>query len=50
MEKKGEKIKERKKVVRVSIEIFSDRRLSILESLVSYLRGEGMRNAEVASC
>jgi len=42
-EKEGEK-----RVEFVGLEIFSDRKLSILEALVSYLKEKGFRNSEIA--
>ena len=45
--KKG-KIVLRGKGIKISIEVFADRRLSILESLVWHLRGRGYKNVEIA--
>jgi parallel beta-helix repeat protein len=46
VKKKSEKIEVEKKVL-ISIKIFSDRRLSILESLVDYLKKKKFRNNEI---
>ena len=49
MKKMKEKIKLRRKaLISVSAEIFADRRLSILEALVSYFKKNGLRNSEIA--
>ena len=48
IKKKEEKIILRGKQMNVSVEIFSDRRLSILESLVYYLKNKGLKNSEIA--
>jgi hypothetical protein len=45
--KKKEKMRIERKVV-VSVEIFADRRLSILESVVYYFKEKGYRNVEIA--
>ena len=45
--KKKEKMRIEKKMF-VSIEIFADRRLSILESVVYYFKEKGYRNIEIA--
>ena len=47
VEKKKEKIKVEKKAL-VSVKVFADRRLSVLESVVNYLKGKGFRNSEIA--
>jgi len=46
--KKKMKIKIEKNCIFVPAEIFSDRRLSILESLVYYFKKKGFRNSEIA--
>ena len=52
VKKKKEKIKVEKKTVgreiAISIKIFSDRRLSILESVVNYLKKKEFRNSEIS--
>jgi DNA-binding CsgD family transcriptional regulator len=47
VKKKSEKIEVEKKVL-ISIKIFSDRRLSVLEAVVNYLKNKGFRNNEIA--
>jgi DNA-directed RNA polymerase specialized sigma24 family protein len=48
VKKKEEKIEIGKTEVSIPVKIFADRRLSILESLVYYLRKKRLSNAEVA--
>ena len=47
IKKKRERLELKSKET-VPIEIFSDRRLSILESLVSYLKNKGLKNSEIS--
>ncbi|MFH1585527.1 MAG: hypothetical protein ABIB79_02050 [archaeon] len=46
VKKKKEKIRE--EGVKVPINIFSDRKLSVLESVVKYLKDQGMNNSDIA--
>ncbi|MBU1988971.1 MAG: hypothetical protein KKD94_05840, partial [Nanoarchaeota archaeon] len=46
--KKETKIKVSRKTLHIPVNIFTDRRLSILETAVNYLREKGLKNAEVA--
>ena len=48
IKKKKEKIKLEAEQLNFSVEIFSDRRLSILESVVYYLKKKGLGNSEIA--
>ena len=48
-EKKKEKIKVRKEDLSIPFEIFKDRRFTILESIIAYLRNKGMKFKEIAS-
>ena len=48
MAKKKEEIKINEKSAFIPVNIFSNRKLSILESLISYLRKKGFKNIEIA--
>jgi len=49
VEKRKEKIKLDKGILScIEVEIFSNRKLSILESIVNYLKKEGLKNSEIA--
>jgi len=48
IKKKKEKIELRGKQINIPIETFFDRRLSISESLVYYLKEKGLKNSEIA--
>ena len=46
---KGKIVVRKSTAVYVSVSIFADRRLSVLESLVNYLREQGLKNVEIAT-
>ncbi|MBU2496919.1 MAG: hypothetical protein KJ767_02580, partial [Nanoarchaeota archaeon] len=48
IEKQKQKIKEKKAEILLPISIFKDRRLTILESIVIYLKSEGLTYGEIA--
>ena len=48
VKKDAEKIKIDKKVTSVPIKIFSDRKLSVLESVVKYLKDKGLSNSQIS--
>ncbi len=47
--KKKEKLKDQKTKIYIPIEILSNRNLSILESVVKYLKEKGFKNSEIAT-